>query len=191
VRLLPGDDEVQSLHALLLLQHARREARFDADGDLVPMEEQERSRWDRPMAAAGLASLAAVRTSDSPPGPYRLQAEIAAVHATAASAAETDWARVVSRYDALLAIQPSPVVALNRAVAIGFRDGPVAGLAELAEVGPDALRGYHLLPAVRADLLRRAGENEEALVAYRDALTLMPSAAERRFLERRIREILD
>jgi RNA polymerase sigma-70 factor (ECF subfamily) len=191
VKLLPADDEVQSLYALLLLQHARREARVDADGDLVPMEEQDRSRWDRPMVAAGMAALAAARTRIRPPGPYRWQAEIAARHATAPSAAETDWVGVVAGYDALLAIQPSPVAALNRDVAIGFRDGPEAGLVELAEIErADALRDYHLLPAVRADLLRRAGRNEGALIAYRDALALVRTAAERRFLERRMREVL-
>ena len=190
-RLLPRDDEVQALLALLLLQHARRDARVDVAGDLVPMEEQDRERWDRPMLAAGLAALDAARSGGRPPGPYRLQAEIAARHATAATPADTDWVGVVAGYDALLAIQPGPVVALNRSVAVGFRDGPEAGLTALAEVeGAVALRGYHLLPAVRADLLRRAGRHEEAVQAYQAALSLVPNAAERRFLERRLRETL-
>ena len=188
--LLPQDDEVQGLRALLLLQHARRAARIDAAGDLVPMEEQDRLRWDPSMVAAGLACLATARGTGRPPGPYRLQAEIAATHATAPEAAATDWARVVAAYHVLLELQPSPVVALNRAVALGFRDGPEAGLYALAEVeGAGELAGYHLLPAVRADLLRRAGRNVEAAAAYAEALTLVRTAAERRFLERRLREI--
>lgn len=191
-QLLPNDDEVQGLRALLLLQHARRATRTDAAGELVPMEEQDRSRWDRQMVVAGLASLARASASDRPPGSYRLQAEIAAEHATAPEAGATDWARVVDRYDSLLKLQPSPVVALNRAVAYAFRDGPQAGLDALAEVERDGrLVGYHLLPAVRADLLRRAGRSEEATAAYREALALVQTAAERRFLERRVREISD
>jgi RNA polymerase sigma-70 factor (ECF subfamily) len=188
--LLPGDDEVQGLHALLLFQHARRATRVDAAGDLVPMEEQDRGRWDRPMVAAGLAGLAAARATGRPPGPYRLQAEIAAEHATAPDAAATDWARVVVGYDALLELQPSPVIALNRAVAVGFRDGPQAGLDALDRVEGDAqLVDYYLRPAVRADLHRRAGRGKEAAAAYREAIGLVRTAAERRFLERRMREL--
>jgi RNA polymerase sigma-70 factor (ECF subfamily) len=189
-RLLPEDDEVHGLKALLLLQHARRMTRTDAVGDLVPMMEQDRNRWDQQMLAAGLASLATATASGRPPGPYRLQAEIAAAHATAADADSTDWARVVAGYDALLRIQPSPVVALNQAVARGFRDGPQAGLVALASIEDDErLAGYHLLPAVRADLHRRAGHRDQAVAAYQEALRLVRTAAERRFLERRIREI--
>ena len=185
-RLLPDDDEVLGLRALLLLQHARRAARTDADGELVPMAEQDRTRWDRPMIADGLATLTAAGATDRSPGPYRLQAEIAAAH----TARNPDWARVTGAYDALLRRAPSPVVALNRAVALGFRDGPEAGLLALAELdGADQLAGYHLLPAVRADLLRRAGRSDEAVTAYRAAIELAPTAAERRFLERRIREL--
>jgi len=190
VQLLPDDDEVHGLRSLLLLQHSRRSARTDPDGELVPLPEQDRSRWDDSMVAAGLASLSAARSSGKPPGPYRLQAEIAAEHAIATDAESTGWDRVVAGYEALLRVQPSPVAELNRAVAIGFRDGPMAGLQALAEV-QDAgrLAGYHFLPAVRADLLRRAGRHQEAIVAYREALELVPSAAERRFLERRARGI--
>jgi RNA polymerase sigma-70 factor (ECF subfamily) len=189
--LLPEDDEVQGLRALLLLQHSRRAARTDVVGELVSMEEQDRNRWDRTMVAAGLASLATARATRRRPGPYRLQAEIAAVHATAPNAATTDWARVVSGYDALLEVQPSPVAAFNRAVALGFRDGPEAGLDALADVeGAAGLAGYHLLPAARADLLRRAGRTGEAAIAYREALRLVRTAPERRFLERRVREVL-
>lgn len=188
--LLPGDDEVRGLRALLLLQHARRASRTDAAGDLVPMEEQDRDRWDRPMIAAALGDLATARATGRPPGPYRLQAGIAAEHAVAPDAATTDWARIVVLYDALFARQPSPVVALNRAVAVGFRDGPAAGLAALGEVaGDDRLAGYHLWPAVRADLLRRCGRDDEAAAAYREAIRLAPALAERHFLERRLREV--
>jgi len=189
-QLLPGDDEVQGLRALLLLQHARRATRTDAAGELVPMDEQDRSRWDRTMVAAGLASLALAVSTGRPPGSYRLQAQIAAEHATATEAAMTDWARVVAGYDALLQVQPSPVVALNRAVALGFRDGPQAGLDALAEVEDDGrLADYHLRPAARADLLRRAGRADEAAAAYREALTLVRTAAEHRFLQRRLDEL--
>jgi len=191
VRLLPTDDEARGLQALLLLQHARRAARTDSAGELVSMEDQDRSRWDQTMVAAGLASLRAARASVRRPGFYRLQAEIAAVHATAPDAASTDWAAIVAGYDALLRLRPSPVIALNRAAALGFRDGPLAGLTALAEVAPAGqLAGYHLLPAVRADLLRRAGRHDEAVDAYRDAIEATPSAAERRFLERRVAELL-
>jgi len=188
--LLPTDDEVQGLRALLLLQHARRASRTDVNGELVPMEEQDRRGWDRAMIVDGMAVLDRSRVAGRAPGPYRLQAEIAAEHALAPDAAATDWARIVVLYDVLFDQQPSPVVALNRAAAVGFRDGPQAGLAALAEVERDErLAGYHLLPAVRADLLRRLGCAAEAAAAYRDALTLVRTAAERRFLERRLREV--
>ncbi len=189
-QLQPDDDEVLGLNALLLLQHARRATRVDADGELEPMQSQDRSRWDRSMVLRGLAGLMAARDSGRPAGPYRLQAEIAAEHATAATAAATDWARIVAAYDALFQVQPSPVVALNRAVALGFRDGPDSGLAALAAVQDDGrLAGYHLLPAVRADLLRRAGRRSEAADAYHEALRLVRTAPERRFLERRVLEL--
>ena len=190
-RLLPENDEIHGLQALLLVQHARRSARTDSDGNLVPMEEQDRGQWNHSMIAAGVSELDVARASGRPPGPYRLQAEIAALHAAAVTAAATDWARVVAGYDALLLAHPSPVVALNRAVAVGFRDGPEAGLDALAQLNGDArLAGYHLLPASRADLLRRAGRREEAATAYRQALTLVESAGERAFLQRRLREVL-
>ncbi len=161
------------------------------DGELVPLPEQDRSRWDRSMVAAGLAALSVARATGRPAGHYRLQAEIAAEHAVAADAASTNWARVVRGYDALLKVQPSPVAELNRAAAIGFRDGPVAGLQALAGVEhAGRLAGYYLLPAVRADLLRRAGRHQEATVAYRAALELVPSVAERRLLERRAGDVV-
>ena len=192
VRLLPTDDEARGLEALLLLQHARRAAQTEPDrGTGFESEEQDRSRWDQSMVAAGLASLQAAQASVRRPGFYRLRAEIAAVHATAPDAAATDWAAIVAGYDALLRLRPSPVIALNRAAALGFRDGPLAGLTALAEVAPAGqLAGYHLLPAVRADLLRRAGRRDEAADAYREAIEAAPSAAKRRFLERRVAEVL-
>ena len=178
------------MRALLLLQDSRRAARTDAAGDLVPMHEQDRTRWDRQMVTDGLASLAAAWAGGRPPGPYRLQAEIAAAHATAASAEDTDWARIVSCYDALLRATPSPVVALNRAVAVGFRDGPEAGLEALSEVERDPrLATYPLVPAVRADLLRRAGRTRAALTVYGEALAVAPTEAEKRVLRRRLREL--
>ena len=146
------------------------------------MEEQDRDRWDRDAISVGLGSLERARAADDRPGPYRIQAEIAALHATAATAADTDWDAIVRLYDALLTA-PNDVVALNRAVAIGYRDGPEAGLAALD--GLD-LPGYHLLPASRADLLRRAGRPAEAAVAYREALELVRTDEERRLIARRL-----
>ena len=187
-RLLPGDDEALGLRALLLLQHSRRAARTDAAGDLVPMDEQDRTSWDTALVAAGLAALAEARATGRPPGYYRLQAEIAALHTTAPSAADTDWHRVAVAYDALLHLHPSPVVALNRAVAVGFCDGPAAGLVALEDVAPE-LPGYPLVPAVRADLLRRLGRVDEAVAAYGEMLAQAPTEAERRFARRRLREL--
>jgi RNA polymerase sigma-70 factor, ECF subfamily len=189
-QLLPDDDEAHGLRALLLLQHARRAARTGADGGLVTLAEQDRGRWDRAMILAGLAALARARASGRPPGWYRLQAEIAAEHTTSHAPAATDWSRVVAGYDRLLALQPSPVVALNRAVAVGFRDGPDAGLTALGELeAAGGLAGYRLLPAVRADLLRRAGRGREAAAAYRLALDAAATDAERRFLAGRLSEV--
>ncbi|TDC56712.1 sigma-70 family RNA polymerase sigma factor [Jiangella ureilytica] len=187
-QLLPDDDEALGLHALLLLQHARRAARTDAGGELVTLEDQDRGRWDHDRIEAGLAALSAARATGRAPGYYRLQAEIAALHSTAAHARDTDWARIVAAYDALLALRPSPVVALNRAVAVGFRDGPAAGLAALDDVAGD-LGDYPPLTAVRADLLRRSGRPAEAATAYREAAAVARTEPERRFLERRLREV--
>ncbi|HYU83776.1 MAG TPA: sigma-70 family RNA polymerase sigma factor [Kribbellaceae bacterium] len=187
-RLLPDDDEAQSLEALLLFQHSRHAARTDAGGELVAMEDQDRGLWDRAMIDRGLAALAGAGRSGRAPGPYQLQARIAAVHASASGPGTTDWARIVASYDDLLALHPSPVVALNRAVALAFRDGPGAGLAALDVVASDALGGYPPLPAVRADLLRRAGRLTEAATAYREAIGLARSELDRQALERRLRE---
>jgi RNA polymerase sigma-70 factor (ECF subfamily) len=183
VRLLP-EPEAQSLLALMLLHDARRSTRVDAAGALVTLDQQDRSRWDAAKIAEGLRLLPAT------PGPYRLQAAIAACHATAASVEATDWLQIVQLYDSLLALAPSPVVRLNRAVAVAMVDGPAAGLAlvdELAASG--ALAGYHLLPATRADLLRRLGAKERAAEAYRDAVALASTDTERAYLEARLNEL--
>ena len=187
--LLPGDDEVLSLRALLMLQHARREARVDSAGELLTLEEQDRARWDRVGIAAGLESLAAARATGRPPRAYRLQAEIAALHATAPDASSTDWPRILAAYDALLTLRPSPVIALNRAVAVAMADGPEAGLDALAELDATMLGDYPLLPAVRADFLRRAGRRREAADAYLDAIAQARTETERRQLRRRLEEV--
>jgi RNA polymerase sigma-70 factor (ECF subfamily) len=187
--LLPGHGEARALLALMLLQDSRRHARVSADGELIPIDEQDRALWDQAAIAAGLRALTGT-AADGPPGPYRLQAAIAALHATAPSAGATDWPRVVLAYDALLALQDSPVIALNRLGAVSFRDGPAVALAELAALEP-ALAGYPPLAAFRADLLRRAGRHAAAAAAYRDAIGQARTEAERRFLRRRLREILD
>jgi RNA polymerase sigma-70 factor, ECF subfamily len=190
VDLMPGEDEARGLLALVSFQMARRSTRFDAHGDLVPMEEQDRSRWDSALMKAGHQHLRRAARSGRPPGPYRLQAQIAACHATAAAAEATAWGTIVALYDALLAAQPSPVIALNRAVAVGFRDGYEAGLAELDALDATALAGYYLLPSARADFLRRLGRTDEAQRAYLAALHLAPDGQpERRLLQRRLTEL--
>lgn len=187
VELLPGHDEARALLALMLLQDSRRRARVDARGELVPIDEQDRTLWDGDQINAGLGILMKI-PADRVPGPYRLQAAIAALHATAPRAELTDWARIVKAYDALLVVQDSPVVALNRLVALSFRDGPDRALDELSVLEKD-LEGYALLPAIRADLLRRAGRVAEAVPAYRAAMDEARSDAERRFLARRLGEL--
>lgn len=189
--LMPYESETHALRALLLLQHSRWSVRVDEDGDLVPMEDQDRDGWDRGLIDDGLTALRRSRaTSTGIAGPYRVQAEIAALHATAPTAAATNWAGVVDWYDVLLKAQPSPVVALNRAVAVGFRDGPAAGLLAVDQVADDArIAGYHLLPTVRADLLRRSGRLAESAPAYRAALELARTDAERRFLQQRLDQV--
>jgi RNA polymerase sigma-70 factor (ECF subfamily) len=190
VELMPDHDEVRGLHALITFQLARRATRFDVRGDLVPMEEQDRSAWDPALVDEGHLHLRRAARSDRPPGPYQLQARIAACHASASHPEATDWGTIVGLYDALLAAQPSPVVALNRAVAVGFRDGFEKGLAELDALDGSALAGYYLLPAARADFLRRLGRSEDARRAYDEALELAPGdGPERRLLERRLAEV--
>ena len=188
VDLMPTEDEARGLLALVLFQQARRATRFDGNGDRVPMEEQDRSLWDEAVVAEGLWQLRRAASSGRPPGPYRLQAAIAACHAEAVDAAATDWARVVGLYDALRVAQPSPVIDLNRAIASGFLNGFQAGLDALDGLDA-ALAGYYLLPAARGDFLRRLGRSEEARTAYTAALGLAPGETERRFLERRLAEL--
>jgi RNA polymerase sigma-70 factor (ECF subfamily) len=188
VDLMPGEPEAGGLLALMLLQDSRRAARTDGDGDLVTLEDQDRGRWDHAESAEGQQVLASA-LSFGLPGPYQLQAVIAACHASAGNAADTDW-KVISRvYGQLARIAPSPVVELNRAVATGMADGPAAGLALLdALAASGTLAGYHLLPAARADLLRRLERHAEAAEAYSDALALAGTDAERRYLSRRVAE---
>jgi RNA polymerase sigma-70 factor (ECF subfamily) len=181
--LVPNEPETEGLLALMLLQHARRAARTDASGDLVLLEDQDRSRWDQAMIDEGLALLARPARD----GPYRLQAEIAARHAAAPRAEDTDWAEIATLYARLYALQPSPVVALNRAVAIAMADGPQAGLRAMEPLR-DELDRYHLFHSAQADLLRRAGRLDEAADAYRRALAIATNEAERRFLEGRLAE---
>jgi RNA polymerase sigma-70 factor (ECF subfamily) len=173
----------------MLLQHARRAARVDSTGELVTLAEQDRARWNRAEIDEGLAALAtALRRRVV--GPYQVQAAIAACHATAADPAETDWAEIARLYTRLAGLLPSPVVQLNRAVAVAMADGPAAGLELVRSIeASGSLAGYHLLPATRADLLRRLGRREEAAVAYRQALALAATDAERRFLARRLAEL--
>jgi RNA polymerase sigma-70 factor, ECF subfamily len=187
VALMPDEPEAAGLLALLLLQHARRDSRTGPDGRLVLLPDQDRGRWDAGQIAEGLALLrdAARR---GPAGPYLLQAAIAAEHARAAVAADTAWDRIAELYAALEDLTASPVVRLNRAVAVAEVDGPAAGLALLADLdGP--LAGFHLLPATRADLLRRLGRTAEAVAAYEQAIAGAGNAADREFLARRLTEL--
>jgi RNA polymerase sigma-70 factor (ECF subfamily) len=190
VDLMPAEDEARGLLALVAFQMSRRSTRFDARGDLVPMEEQDRSRWNAVLIEEGNWHLRRAASSGRSPGPYRLQAHIAACHSTAAAAEATAWGTIVTLYDALLAAQPSPVIALNRAIAIGFRDGYEAGLAALDALDAKALASYYLLPAARADFLRRLGRSDEARRAYQAALELAPTGQpEQRLLQRRLTEL--
>ncbi|CAA9575477.1 MAG: RNA polymerase ECF-type sigma factor [uncultured Thermomicrobiales bacterium] len=190
VELLP-EPEAVGLLALMLLQESRRVARTSSAGDLVLLEDQDRSRWDRHQIAEGEALVERALLSRRF-GPYTLQAAIAAVHAAAPDPASTDWAQIVGLYDVLARIAPSPVVALNRAVAVAMRDGPAAGLTLIDAIldGGD-LADYHLAHSARADLLRRLRRTAEARVAYERALALTQQEPERRFLERRLAELPD
>ena len=191
VELLPAHAEPRGLLALMLLHDARRATRLDAAGDLVPLEEQDRSRWDRAQIAEGAVFVEAVlRDGPRPPGAYALQAAIAAVHAQAPSATATDWREIAALYGLLALVHPSPVVELNRAVAVAMADAPERGLALVDGLeSRGALAGYHLLPTARAELLRRMGRHAEAADSYRRALTLVSNETERRHLEKRLREV--
>ncbi|HVW42658.1 MAG TPA: RNA polymerase sigma factor [Amycolatopsis sp.] len=186
VRLMPDEPEAAGLLALMLLHHSRRDARTGPAGEFVTLEEQDRSRWDTAAIDEGTALLdRALRRGR--PGPYQVQAAIAACHATASHAADTDWRQIAALYGQLARFTPSPVVELNRAVAVGMADGPAAGLALVDALG-DSLAGYYLLPATRAEFLRRLGRRAEAAQAYRDAIDGAPTEVERRYLARRIDE---
>ncbi len=183
--LMPDEPAVVGLLALLLLTEARRAARTAADGSIVLLADQDRSRWDGVLVAEGQALVAACIRRNQP-GPYQLQAAVNAVHADAPTAADTDWAQILQLYDRLLALSPTPVVALNRAVAVAEVHGPAAALAAVDSLD---LGRYHLFHATRADLLRRLGRNHEAADAYEAALALTGNAAERRFLQARRRSL--
>jgi RNA polymerase sigma-70 factor, ECF subfamily len=187
-KLMPAEPEALGLLALLLLQDARRAARVDDAGNVVPLEEQDRSRWCQAEIDEGLRLLDDALRHDGA-GTYQLQAAIAACHASAGRAQDTDWARIAELYGRLAQLVPSPVVELNRAVAVAMADGPAAGL-ELVEAleASGELAGYHLLPATRADFLRRLDRRSEAAGAYREALDLASNDAERRYLARRLAE---
>ncbi|RSM46388.1 RNA polymerase subunit sigma-24 [Amycolatopsis balhimycina DSM 5908] len=185
-RLMPDEPEVLGLLALVLLQHARRATRVDAGGVLVPLEAQDRTRWDASEIAEGTRILETVLRRRRP-GPYQIQAAIAACHATAVRAADTDWPQIAGLYGELRKFVPSAVVELNRAIAVGMADGPETGLALLDEL---PLAGYHLLPATRADFLRRLGRHAEAAHWYAQARDLAGTDAERTYLTRRISEIV-
>ena len=188
VRLMPHEPEPRGLLALMLLHGARRATRTE-DGVLVPLEDQDRSRWDRALIAEGVTVLdraLAVRRA----GPYQVQAAIAACHATAPDAASTDWPQIAILYAELARLAPSPVVELNRAVAVAMADGVETGLRLVDELSASGrLEGYYLLPATRADLLRRAGRPHEARAAYAEAIAMAPTDAERRYLRGRLREL--
>jgi RNA polymerase sigma-70 factor (ECF subfamily) len=192
--LLPSDGEVTGLLALMLLTEARAAARVSAAGELVRLDEQDRGAWDRRLIAEGTAlvreRLAAVARGDGAPGRYQLLAAISAVHTSAADARDTDWAQVAALYDRLSAIDPSPVVALNRAIAVAEVDGAAAGLREVERLGA-ALDGYHPFHATRAELLRRLGRAADARAAYDRAIELAGNSAERAYLARRRAELAE
>ncbi|MEZ0362589.1 RNA polymerase sigma factor [Mycobacterium sp. pUA109] len=183
-RLMPAEPDAHALAALVLLHDSRRATRVDDGGALIPLDEQDRRRWDQQRIARGLDRL---RRAQGSTGPYLPQAVIAALHATAPSWEQTDWRAICAAYDRLLALTDSPVVRANRALAVGFRDGVEAGLAALAAVADDP-RLARLVPSIRADLLRRAGRRAEALSWYRKALEAHGSAPAQAFLRRRIAE---
>jgi RNA polymerase sigma-70 factor, ECF subfamily len=188
-RLMPDEPEAVGLLALMLLHHARQATRLSASGDLVTLEEQDRTQWDAAEIAEGIALLENVLRRGQA-GQYQVQAAIAACHATAPSTEETDWVQIAALYGRLSRFIPSPVIELNRAVAIGMADGPAAALPLVeALTASGRLNGYHLLPATKADLLRRLHRYDEAAEAYRAALALTTTDPERRYLTRRLVEV--
>jgi len=187
--LMPAEPEATGLLALMLLTDARRPARLDSGGDVVTLEDQDRTRWDAAEISEGVALLeSALRHGRA--GQYQLQAAIAACHARAAAPEDTDWAQIASLYERLLELVPSAVIELNHAVAVAMAAGPAAGLALVDALAADGqLAGYHLLTATRADLLRRLGRLEDAAASYREALAMATTEPERRFLARRLDEV--
>jgi RNA polymerase sigma-70 factor (ECF subfamily) len=184
--LLPDNSDVAGLLALILLTDARRATRVGPDGQLLRLADQDRAQWDTNAIAEG-AGLVRLALRSRPPGRYALQAAIAAVHAEAPSWDATDWAEIVALYDLLVQIWPSPVVALNRAAAVGFAAGPAAGLVELDALGAEPqLAGYGYLPAARAEFLQQLGRSDEARLAYQEALLLTENDVERTFLAQRL-----
>jgi RNA polymerase sigma-70 factor (ECF subfamily) len=187
VDLMPDEPEAGGLLALMLLQDSRREARVGADGELILLEEQDRARWDRDEIDEGVDLLdRALRRGR--PGPYQVQAAVAAHHARAARPEDTHWGEIAALYERLAAMQPSPVVELNRAVAVAMAEGPDRGL-EMMDLLGGSLQRYHLFHSARADLLRRLARNEEAAAAYRRAIELSANDVETRFLRRRLAEV--
>jgi predicted RNA polymerase sigma factor len=187
--LAPEESEVHGLVALMELHASRLHARVGPSGEPVLLLEQDRSRWDRLLVGRGLAALERAERLATAIGPYALQAAIAACHARAATAEETDWPRIVALYDALAQLAPSPVVELNRAVAVGMAFGPAAGLDLVDALVPEpSLKAYHLLPAVRGDLLRKIGRFEEARAEFERAASLTENLVERGLLQRRAAE---
>jgi len=187
--LMSEEPEVHGLLALMLLHDARREARVGEDDELILLEQQDRTRWNRAQIDEGCEHLDRAMKL-RPSGPYQIQAAIAALHGRAATANHTDWRQIAALYGALAQHRPSPIVELNRAVAIAMAHGPEAGLERLERLQAEGtLAGYHLLPAAQADLLRRAGRRAEAIDAYRQALALVSNDAEQRYLQRRLEEL--
>jgi RNA polymerase sigma-70 factor (ECF subfamily) len=192
VELLPASAESKGLLALMLLHDSRRETRLNGAGELVLLEDQDRSRWDRAQVDEGAALVEAALREGRPPGPYALQAAIVAVHAQARTAAATDWAQIAALYGVLARVHASPVVELNRAVAVAMSGEIERGLALLDALDRGGeLTGYHLLPTARAELLRRLGRHVEAAESYRRALALVSNEVERRHLDRRLGEIVE
>ncbi|MEW2352578.1 DUF6596 domain-containing protein [Spirillospora sp. NPDC029432] len=188
--LMPDEREAKGLLALLLADHARRATRTAADGRLLPLEEQDRSAWDRKAIAEAHGLVVSALRGAGTPGRFALQAAIALLHATAPAYADTDWEQILVLYDELLRIWPSPVVALNRSVAVAMVHGPAAALPEIEDLERDErLAAYHYLPAVKADLLRRLGRTPQAAAAYERAIALTANGAERAFLTRRLADL--
>ena len=182
--LMPDEPEVLGLLALLLLHHSRSGARTDSHGDLVLLEDQDRSAWDHDMIDEGMETLDRAMTMGAP-GPYQVQAAIAALHAGAPRPEDTDWPQIAALYARLLELQPTPVVALNHAVAVAMADGPAAGLL-LIEPLAGELHDYHLFHSARAELLRRSGRNDEAVLSFERAIALVANPAERNFLQQQL-----